>query len=244
MNEQTAARDKNVTTQSNEPHFKRQRGTFFAIDVQKEVSSFKNELFNLTNNGVVLADIEFSEINRLVDAKTVNQSEEHCFKANLLDYLPQLKFLFELSYILKRIKPYCEFVDDAILPHMRATLTKIRLVCGCDLAHPQTWSNAQTHTKKICDEVTRLELSKLKLNRFYDLVLDDMEWFVMSFKSAEWENKRNFFVELNKDEPLLAWMQPWVEVAENKETNWRKALFKSLDLLSTEEPTVEKRIYE
>ncbi|MDX2164728.1 MAG: hypothetical protein SFW07_04840 [Gammaproteobacteria bacterium] len=244
MDDKTAISGTNATTSSSEPNFKKMRGMFFGRDLEKEVSAFKNELFGLTNNGVVLADVEFSEINRLVDIKTENQSEEGFFTANLVEYLPRLKFLFELSFILKRIQPYCEFVDDAILPHMRTALAKIRTACGCDLDSPQTWSSAHVHTAKICEEATRLEISKLKLNGLYDHVLGDMEWFVMSFKSATWESKRYFFVELNKDEKLLAWMQPWINVAEGKEANWRKALYQSIDSLSAKEVVVERRVYE
>ncbi len=244
MNEGAAGNSGDKSVGSSEVRFKRQRGTFFVRDLEKEVSAFKNELFNMTNNGVVLADVEFNEINRLVTQKTENQSEEPCYKENLVEYLPQLKFLFELCFILKRIQPYCEFVDEALFPYIRATLEKIRLACGCDFEHPSTWQIAHVHTAKICEEATRLEISKLKLNRLYDHVIDDMEWFVMSFKSATWENKRDFFVELNKDEQLLAWMQPWFEIAEGKEPNWRKSLFKSIELLAAKEQAVEKRIYE
>ncbi len=244
MDDKTVVIGTNGTASGSEPTFKKARGTFFGRDLEKEVSLFKNELFNSTNDGVVLADVEFAEINRLVNIKTEDHSEEPFFTASLLNYLPKLKFLLELSFILKRIRPYCEFVDEAILPYMRAALAGIRGACGCDLDNPQTWSSAYVHTAKISDEATRLEISKLKLNGLYDHVLNDMEWFVMSFKSATWENKRDFFVELNKDEKLLAWMQPWIEVAEGKESNWRKALFVSIDSLSAKELVVEKRVYE
>jgi len=244
MDDKTAVSGTNATASGSEPTFKKMRGTFFGRELEKEVSAFKNELFNSTNNGVVLADVEFAEINRLVDQKIDEQAEEPCHQKDLLAYMPRIKGLLELSFILKRIQPYCEFVDEAILPYMRAALSKIRTACGCDLDHPQTWSSAHAHTAKISDEATRLEISKLKLNGLYDHVLDDMEWFVMSYKSATWENKRDFFVELNKHEKLLAWMQPWIEVAEGKEPNWRKALFVSIDSLSAKELVVEKRVYE
>lgn len=244
MNEETARNNAEGTVQAHEASFKRQRGTFFGGDLEKEVSAFKNELFNMTNNGVVLADVEFAEINRLVSQKLDGQSEEPCYEENLLDYLPRLKFLFELCFILKRIQPYCEFIDHTILPYIKTTLEKIRLACGCNLAHPSTWQIANAHTAKICEEATRLEISKLKLNRLYDHLSDDMEWFVMSFKSATWESKRDLFVALNKDEQLLAWMQPWIEIAEGKEANWRSALFKSIESLSEKEVEVEKRVYE
>ncbi len=171
-------------------------------------------------------------------------SEEPYYEENLLNYLPRLKSFFELCFILKRIQPYCEFVDDALLPYIRTALEKIRLACGCDLEHPSTWQIAHAHTSKICEEATRLEISKLKLNRLYDHVLDDMEWFVMSFKAATWESKHDFFVELNKREQLLAWIQPWLEIAESNADNWRKALFKLNGVLSTTELVAERRIYE
>ncbi|MDX2164526.1 MAG: hypothetical protein SFW07_03810 [Gammaproteobacteria bacterium] len=244
MNDKTAMSGTNATASGSEPTFKKVRGAFFGRDLEKEVSYFKNELFNLTNNGVVLADGEFAEINRLVDQKIDEQAEKPCHQTDLLAYMPRIKALLELCFILKRIKPYCEFVDEAILPYMRTALAKIRTACGCDLKHPRTWTNAQMHTAKICEEATRLEISKLKLNQLYDHVLDGMEWFVMSFKSAVWENKRDFFVELNKDEKLLAWMQTWIDVAEGREGNWRNALFKSIDSLSVREVIVDKRVYE
>ena len=223
---------------------KKNRGMFFSAELEGTVSTVKSDLTNQTGNALELAKFEHAEIKRLFNAKTSERKEGASFKDKLEDYAENIKFLFELTFILKRIQPYCDFVNDALLPVMESALEKIRLAYGCDLSNHETWGIAQSHTDKICKDATMLACSKLKLSRLYDYVYDEMEWFALSYKSAPWENKRKFFATLSEQPQLLAWVQPFIEIAEERATSWEIALSQAMASVSEVPQVVEKKIFE
>jgi len=245
MNDESLKRATTVEGQDGENLSpKRNRGMFFTTELEGTVSSVKSELAHETSNALELAKFEYAEIKRLFNEKIFERTDQTVFRDKLEDYAENIKFLFELTFILKRIQPYCDFVNDALLPVMESALEKIRLAYGCDLSNHETWGVAQPHTAKICKDATKLACSKLKLSRLYNCVYDEMEWFALSYKSAPWENKRKFFAALNEQSQLLAWVQPFIEIAEERATSWEVAFDKAMASVSEEPQIVEKKIFE
>lgn len=244
MNDASLKRAEITSENTDKPSIKKNRAAFFGYVHQQDITSFESELFNQISFVAEDVRVEYAEIKRLFKKKVSERTTEPSFEKDLVNCVEKIIFLFELSHILKRIQPYCEVVDGALLAPMEMALAKIRLSYGCDLSNPETWKLAQPMTNKITEDATHFDISKIKLSKLYGYIYDDMEWFVMSYKAANGENKRNFFSKLNEDSQLLAWTQPWIDLAEGKEVNWRATLSNAIESLSEEPLVTERRVYE
>ena len=71
-----------------------------------------------------------------------------------------------------------------------------------------------------------------------------MEWFILSYRFASWEAKRTFFNHLNQDAQLLSCTQPWIEIAEDEQSDWEVALNKTIQSMVENYCVADERIYE
>jgi hypothetical protein len=219
------------------------RGMFFGAALEKEVLSIKTELAHQTNYGIECAKEEYAVIMQLFNKKISEPQGEPSFSENLADYPEKIKFLYELTCIFERIERYCDFVTEGLLPFMTSALEKIRLAYGCDLNDHTTWKIAQDATKTLSRNTTTLDISRSHLRSLYDHVYDEMEWFSMSYNAADLESKERFFSELRKTPELLAWAQPWIEIAEGKEADCETALAKSMKVISNAQNLVTQQVH-
>jgi hypothetical protein len=203
-------------------------------DIKKQVASIKRELISQTQDGVGAAKEEYKTLISLFNEKTSEPLGEISFSENIGDYVAKIEFLFELTKIFERIERYCDFVTEYILPFMTSALEKIRLAYGCDLSDSKTWEVAQLDTNTISKTATSFDISRSHLRDLYDHVYDEMEWFSISYNAADLKAKESFFAELGKTPLLLAWAQPWIEIAEGKETHCETALTKSMSIVLME----------
>jgi hypothetical protein len=232
-----------LTNTPEEEHLNNRLEIVFSVgaDIKKQVASIKRELTKQTKHGVEACKTEYKKLIELFEEKTSQPLGEISFSATLGDYIAKIEFLFELTKIFERIERYCDFVTEYILPFMVNALEKIRLAYGCDLSDPKTWGVAQLDTNTISKTATSFDISRSHLRGLYDHVYDEMEWFSMSYNAADLKAKESFFAELGKTPHLLAWAQPWIEIAEGKETHFETALIKSMEIISNEQDVVHKQ---
>jgi hypothetical protein len=207
---------------------KKQRGTFFSADVERVIASLKQELAHQVNDNLKKVLSEYTEIMDCFNQQPQNKSSA---EKNILDLIKTLESLFELTYVFKRVKPYCNFVNVNLLPPINLALEKIRLACGCDLNDVDTWDVATCHTATICKFANKLESSKVELNSLNGRIYDGLAQFVWDYKSEEAELKRIFIAELSKNPTLMAWVQPWIDIAEGLEVDLRKSLAKAIVIM-------------
>lgn len=191
------------------------------------------------------AKAENSEIlKRLDEEESFNNAELSSKEGRneLSDYAEKIQSLSKISGILKRAKPFCDFVESNILLPSRKALEKIRTACGCDLNNHETWGIANPHTAKICELAVTLESAKYELSTKCDDFYDQMQLFILIYQDAKEEHKADFFSKLNAHPLRMAWIQPWLNIAEGKEVSFEGALLESQKVLPEQQSFIPSEI--
>lgn len=269
MEDNSSKRNATTDTKKENDDVKKCRGTFFGVELEREIDSLKRELFAQTHEPFQAALKENSDIFRLIK-ETINSymqtfyesgEEEQEFIFNLdvegldemnkpsseeseeglEDYPEKIKFFMEFGRILNRVKPNCDFIDANLLIPIQQTLRKIREACGCDLSNVDTWSIAQPYTSKLCELAQDFETRKYQLSKKRDYFFDEMQLFIMIYQSAKEEDKSNFLSKLREHPQRMVWTQPWLRIAEGKEVSYEGALMEAQQTLPEQPISIGKQ---
>lgn len=198
--------------------------SILSIEIKNKIFSVKTELSTQVNQGIELAKIEYTEINRLFDETTRSHTHALCFSQNLEDYITKIRILIALTPIFQRIQSYCDFVDNALLLPINDSLEKINSICDHKLDSEEAWEVVLPYLGNFVEDTAYLEMTKVELNNLYKYIQDKIEWFILSYKFASWQVKQNFFSALSEDPQILFWIRPWIEIAEEQKTDWETAM--------------------
>lgn len=186
-----------------------------------------------TISNIELAKFEFGQINKLFNEKISDPVAKTTFSEKLEDSIEIIRFLVELSIILQRIQPYWEAVDGAILPPLKAAIEE---------ADSDSMGIKKSEISAVCEEIRKLEESKIELSGLYYYVFAQMEWFVLFYRASSLKDKERFFSKINEDFYLLVWISPFIEIAEEGDLSWEMALAQALNIQEITE-SEKSRVY-
>ncbi|MDX2164896.1 MAG: hypothetical protein SFW07_05725 [Gammaproteobacteria bacterium] len=237
MDDKSVKRAASVEKEKGSDDLKKPRGTFFNAEIELQIDGLKRELRAKTYDNFHVAMKKYAEISEPIRNIVVSYSEKYdpineaLPEISLESYGERLKYFFEFCQILKKFKPFRDFVNLNLLVPMRETIRKIWEVCGCDLNHPTTLALAKPYTEKLSALANDLEDKISNLYKKEDDLCAEMQKFIFTYKYATEEEKTQLQRALERHPVLMTWSQPWIDIANGKKGDSGVAFFEAMELL-------------